>query len=260
MTVIWGKRKVETELGYVADFCPICREIRELKVSRVGIANHIYFISIGKGNLAGHLGRCMQCGTKIPVDAMKYETFEEGSNTALETLVQNTFPNLRSVYAERLDIEERLKRQEPVSLPNRAKWLMEPFEYLIPEVEAKFANATMDKESNMGCISTVLLLIILCSGALMFEESALARDSMIIGMGLVAIVGLIYTIIQIMLAPHRYIQRNIVPRLSQALNPLNPSRQELQKCIATKKVKGSRLGKNVDEEKLWETIMHQRDQ
>jgi len=260
MAVIWGKKKVETELGYVVDFCPICREIRELEVSRVGLANHIYFISVGKDNLAGHLGRCMQCGTKIPVDAMKYETFEEASNTALETLVQNTFPNLRSVYAERLDIEERLKRREPVSLPNRAKWLMEPFEYLIPEVEAKFANATMDKEGNIGCVSTVLLLIVLCGGAFMFEESALARNSMIIGMGLVAIVGLIYTIIQIMLAPYRYIQRNIVPRLSQALSPLNPSRQEIQKCIVTLKVKGFRLGKNVNEEKLWEAILQKRDQ
>jgi hypothetical protein len=46
-----------------------------------------------------------------------------------------------------------------VSLSHREVWLMEPFEYLIPEVETRYANAKLDKESNIGCVVTVLLLI-----------------------------------------------------------------------------------------------------
>jgi hypothetical protein len=254
MAVIWGKKKVERKLGYIAEFCPICRTPREFEVSRVGIASHIYFISVGEGNLAGYIGRCQQCGTMIPIDAKKYKTFEEESNAAFKTLIQNTFPNLCNAYAERLDIEERLKNREPVSLPNREVWLMEPFEYLIPEVEARYANAKLDKESNIGCAVTVLLLMFLCSGFIVFENSALVQDSMFIGMGLVAIVGLIYTIVQIMLAPNRYVKRNIIPRLSQALSVLNPSKQEIEGCLSTLKIKGFRIGKKIKAEKLLESI------
>jgi hypothetical protein len=257
MTVIWGKKKVERKLGFVAEFCPICRTPRKFEVSRVGIASHIYFISVGEGNLAGHVGCCQQCGTIIPVDAGKYETFKEESNIALEALVQNTFPNLYNAYAERLDIEERLKKREPVSLPNREVWLMEPFEYLIPDVEARFTNTKLDKESNIGCVVTVLLLMFLCGGFIVFENSALIRDSLIIGMGLVAIIGLIYTIVQIMLAPNRYMERNIIPRLSQALSVLNPGKQEIERCLSTLKIKGFRIGKKIKTEKLLECIRQQ---
>jgi hypothetical protein len=41
MAVIWGRKKVERKLGFVAEFCPICRTPREFEVSRVGIARVI---------------------------------------------------------------------------------------------------------------------------------------------------------------------------------------------------------------------------
>lgn len=258
MAVIWGKKKVERKLGFVAEFCPICREPREFEVSRVGVASHIYFISVGEGKLTGHLGRCQQCGTKIPVDVRKYATFEEKNYTPFEALIQRTFPNFYNAYAERLDIEERLKNREPISLPNRDKWLMEPFEYLIPDVEARFANTKLDRESKIGCIGTIALLVFLCGGFTMFENSALLRDSTVIGMGFVAIVGLIYTIIQLILAPNRYMKRNIIPRLSKALSPLNPSEQEIERLVLTLKIKGFRIGMKIKTEKLFESIRQQQ--
>jgi hypothetical protein len=77
-------------------------------------------------------------------------------------------------------------------------------------------------------------------------------------MGLVAIKGLIYTIVQIILAPNRYMKRNIIPRLSQALSVLNPSKQEIERCLSTLKIKGFRIGKKIKAEKLLESIRQQQ--
>lgn len=30
MFIIWGTKRVNTRLGYVADFCPICRDLQTL--------------------------------------------------------------------------------------------------------------------------------------------------------------------------------------------------------------------------------------
>ena len=49
MLFIWGKKRVERNIGKVADFCPICREVRMFQLIRVGVADHIYYVSFGEG-------------------------------------------------------------------------------------------------------------------------------------------------------------------------------------------------------------------
>jgi len=58
MSIIWGRKQVEKRLGYVADFCPICRDINPFLVSSVGVAEHIYYLPIGKGELISHIAEC----------------------------------------------------------------------------------------------------------------------------------------------------------------------------------------------------------
>src|SRR5258706_9118781 len=44
MFIIWGKKRVTKSLGYVADFCPLCRDVRTFELVRVGLAGHIYYL------------------------------------------------------------------------------------------------------------------------------------------------------------------------------------------------------------------------
>jgi hypothetical protein len=258
MAIIWGKKRVVIKLGYVAEFCPICREAQEFEISRVGTANHIYFIPLGDAKLAGHMGRCRQCGTSILVDPAKYTAFEPTSSIEIETLIQRTFPDFYNVYAERLEIEDRLKNRKNVSIPDRHLWLMEPFKCLVIEVEQRFANARFDRESGIGCAATILLLAFLYCGSSAVDSSSLVRDIMFIGIGLVVIAGPIYTLIQIALAPNRYMQRSVIPRLAKSLSPLNPSLEEISQCIAELKARGFRIGKKLRQERLWKEL--QQDQ
>lgn len=41
--IVWGKKFVYRKLGYVVDFCRLCREVRTFELKRVGLAGQIYF-------------------------------------------------------------------------------------------------------------------------------------------------------------------------------------------------------------------------
>src|SRR5687768_11530581 len=100
MAIVWGKKSVEKRLGYAADFCPICREINPFQVFRLAVADHIYYVSLGEGKLLGHIGECSKCKTKIPVNPMRYKTFFFAPGNDIEKLILETYPNIRSDYAE----------------------------------------------------------------------------------------------------------------------------------------------------------------
>jgi hypothetical protein len=252
--IIWGKKKVEKTLGYVAELCPICRAAKVFRISRVGVAGHIYFIPMGEGELADHIGQCQECGTKISVNPTKYQAFEQQSTTEIERLIQSTFPIFRSVYAERLEILDRLKKHKSVPTYNRHLWLMEPFECLAVDAEERYANARFDKESGIGCVGTMLLLVFLICGSSAVGSSSLAGNIMFLVMGLVVIVGPIYTLVQVALAPNRYVQRSIIPRLAKSLSPLNPGKEEITQCLSMLQTQRFRIGRKINPEKLWQAI------
>ena len=110
MFIVWGKKRIERKQGMVADFCPICREVRAFTLIRVGLADHIYYVSFGQGKLAGHIIRCDTCGVALRADPTRFATAEKDPRIELETLIRQTFPRLRETYAERLALEQRIKR------------------------------------------------------------------------------------------------------------------------------------------------------
>src|SRR5262245_34959788 len=110
MFIVWGKKRIEREQGRVADFCPICREVRAFVLIRVGLADHIYYVSFGQGKLAGHVIRCETCKVVLGVNPTLYMATEKDSRVEVETLIRRTFPKLRETYAQRLELEEKIKR------------------------------------------------------------------------------------------------------------------------------------------------------
>lgn len=165
--IIWGTKRVEKKLGYVAEFCPICRSVNPFRIVRIGMAGHVYYISFGSGQLVGHHAECQQCRNVKKVDPTVYAAFEPKGGMELGPLIQKTFPKIREAYAERLDTEEEIRRN-PNSLARaeREALLMEPFQYLSDQVEARYAGGTQfDMESGIGCLGTILVSVLLFLGS-----------------------------------------------------------------------------------------------
>ena len=254
MFIVWGKQKVERKIGYAADFCPVCRTVAQFQVKRVGMAGHVYFISLGQGELVGHIGNCQQCGTTIDVNAGAYKSCEKRAEQSIERLIENTFPNVRTTYAWRLEMEEKIQSRSVTLTPEeRDKWLMEPFQIFTRQVEVRCGNIHLDRESGIGCLGTTLLAGVLFIVSMGIANPA-TQSKMLLVAGVVFVVGLIFTWIQLAREPGRFIRRRIASKLARALRPLNPTREELTACLAKLKAAGFRIGKKLPADTLWKML------
>jgi hypothetical protein len=249
MLLIWGKKRVERNMGRVADFCPICREVRMFQLIRIGMADHVYYVSFGEGNLAGHIIRCTECNVDLGVDPTRYVTTEKDSRASLEALVRDTFPSLREKYSARLELETRIKRTRSALSGDEYKdFLMEPFALLNPLVEMRFAKSTeMDKKSGFGCLGTIVIGLVIFFGSMKFTGPT--QDKIMLAALIYVVIGTIYTFVQMHLGPGRHFKAKILPSLVKSLKPLEPSRDDIASCIERCKTLGLKIGKvaKVDE-------------
>jgi len=254
MFIIWGTKRVERNQGVVADFCPICREIRSFQLKRVGMASHVYYLSFGEGKLEGFEIRCETCGVRLGVEPTRYVATSKGSPVNLEALARDTFPRLREVYANRLELEAKLRRsRSALSAEERQDFLIEPFALLNPLVEARQANSTeMDKPSSLGCLGTLLVAGGVFSGSMALKGRA--QDRMLLAALILFAVGTVYTFVQMHLGPKRFVRAKILPSLVQSLRPLEPTREELTACIERCKTLGMRIGKTAKPDEVWSLL------
>jgi hypothetical protein len=141
MLIIWGKKRVTKSLGYVADFCPLCRDVRAFELVRVGLAGHVYYLTLSEGELVGYERTCMQCRTVLNAQPDRYAHINYRAQPPGE-LAPITFPKLKEFWAARLGVERELKSVfGKVSPEDRQTLIREPFILLSPKVEEHYASS-----------------------------------------------------------------------------------------------------------------------
>jgi len=124
--VVWGTKIRRKKLGWVADYCPICHEFRPFAIHRVGEARHIYYVAFGQGKLLGHEIRCESCGITLDAELQEYRTISRDALGSADELAEETTPDLKERYAERLEAERSAR--SPGGKPDlRIQFLLEPF-------------------------------------------------------------------------------------------------------------------------------------
>ncbi|WP_374434669.1 hypothetical protein [Inhella sp.] len=142
--IIWGRKTVRTPLGYAADFCPICASAQAFEITRVGSAGHLYYISVGEGELVGYERRCLSCGIDLRAEPTGYAALAP-TPLPLAALRKTTCPDLDEAYRAHLDQEDRI-RFDPLGLPpqDRQALILQPFVLLAPKVTARFQTTSID--------------------------------------------------------------------------------------------------------------------
>lgn len=248
--IVWGTKRTLTKLGFIADFCPICRQIRPFSVSRVGKVGHIYYISFGEGELVGYLAECQTCHLKLSANPQLYQTVSKSLSPDLISLIQGTFPELHQYYQERFEVEEQIKRDpQKLPAPVRAALIEEPFHLLSPLVEARLSGEThFNRESGFGCLFTIVMVFLLG----MFQSHI---PDWLSGLGWLVIGGgIVYTIAQLFLSNQKYLDREVVPLLASCLKPLSPTSDELQACLNKLAILKQRLGRRLKAQQLLRAI------
>lgn len=251
MFIVWGKKLVYRKLGHVADFCPICRKPRAFVLRRLGSAGHLYYVSVGQGELVGYERTCARCGVAFNAEPAHYAAVAR-KPAPLRELARQTFPHLEVAWRERLDLERQL-RQNPraLSADDRKALIRSPFLLLSPQVEKRFAATHFDKEVGFAALGALALMF----GVPLAIEQITPQWGglpLLVGMAL----GFLLVAVQIALAGGRYMRRQIVPLLAQCLRPLQPTQGELQVVMAELKTLRHKMASKLKLPVLMAQISH----
>jgi hypothetical protein len=252
---IHGGTKVETRrLGYAADFCPICRDVRGFRIFRIGMAAQLYGVALGGGKLLGHERTCLRCGVSMRSERALYrELSATPPGPDVEPLVAATFPGLREHYAERLSIEEQIARRPgPLPPETRSTLLREPFQLVAPAVERRFAETHVDLRATvallLGLFASAAVYVLL--GSLLPEAVDLRKGAAWIAAGAGAAAATRYGL----QAGGRFMREAIYPTLSLALRPLDPTLEEVRCVLSELTRQGAELGRKARAEELLATL------
>jgi hypothetical protein len=254
MLIVHGTKRKVRFLGWVADFCPICRRPRAFKISRIGLASHIYFISFGEGKLAGHIIECDECRTRMVSDESRYATISKPKSVDFAALAAATMPDLPERLGERLLVEKQIA-EEPhvIDAHVRKNLILEPFGILeVVLVEATKDGTHMDKPSTIGCLGTILVAAGMGVGAMYVPRQW--QDAFFLTLLVLMGIGTIYTLVQMGFVPRRFVRSQVLPRLARSLRPLQPSEEELADAITRCKQSRLSVGKKVKLAALWRQI------
>ena len=86
MFIVFGEKQARRRLGFVAEHCSACSSIRPVKIVRVGMAPHIFWVPLGKGRLIGYYGECDQCGADFDIDPADYASLAKKNVDSLAEL------------------------------------------------------------------------------------------------------------------------------------------------------------------------------
>jgi hypothetical protein len=236
----FGRKNVARRLGYAADFCPICRDVRSFRIARIGNAGHLYGVALGSGDLVAHVGTCQDCGTLVKVDASLYRDILK-EDPGIGPLEARTFPALRQHFAERLEAEVQVARHSPIDPRFRAGLLREPFRILSTVVEKRFGETHVDAR-----VAAVLALTIVGTIAVALIVGRLfpsAGDAGSWAVWVAFLGGAAAVVREGLGSARRFMRRDVYPRLARALRPLNPGQEELKEILAELKRQGFKIGR-----------------
>jgi hypothetical protein len=240
-----GSKSVIKPIGWVADFCPNCREVRAFELLRVGVAQHFYFVSASEGQLARHHLRCGTCNVRLLADPSHYAGTERRQPKELQKLVAATCPMVYERYAEPLSQAKKF-RDQPKEIPQetRGELLFTSFRLFNPMVEHRHANwSDFDKYSGSGCLLTIAIMIVFFNRSCHYTgDTALG----LIEAGFISmLIGLIVTLVLAMFGPSRYVKSCIIPGLVSGILQFDPSPDEVSQVVKRTRSLGFRIGKMV---------------
>lgn len=260
---IWGTKRKLTRLGFVADFCPICRKVRPFSLSEVSRARHVYYIPFDR-KFVGYLSKCQFCNLNLSANPNFYQTINKSLSSDLldlNSLIQETFPNLNQHYRDRLEVEELIKRN-PQSLPTatRSAMIKEPFHLLSPLVEAILSSDSRsirwDRKLFFSFLIFSFFVMMLFGIYIIWWNTTMGQPSLVFQLLLFLVLCVYITIILPFQAKQSELEREVIPLLIKCLKPLNPSLNELKACLNKLASQNQRIGRRLNAQKLLTAIEH----
>ena len=261
MVIIWGTKIIEKVLGFVADFCPLCRGVREHQFIEQRACGHVYYVSLGWGSLAGCLRRCTTCEALYTAERTRYRDIAPARGMDLKRLEELTFPDVAKAFADRLQLEATVHKAPESLAPEVKRSLMvEPFRMLDPMLRNLMASDYTGHRwwAPYRLLWPAVALFFLGGAVAIGGERIPALSNalsvtagMLITAGGLLIAGALVLFLMMLPFKRRRIMRDIVtPRLRMALAPLAPTREEVEKLVGELRNTGLEVARALDLQQL----------
>jgi len=243
MFIYWGTKSKVRDLGYVADFCFICRCPRPFVVQRVGMASHLYGISMGEGKLVGFNRTCVECKSSFKADPASYTKIAT-KVSPLQSLQAHTFPNLESIWRDRMALETRIQESLSGLTPEvRNKLIREPFLLLSPKVERLSQTMHIDKQVGFAVLAAIVVGVLVANVVPLFFP-----DDEAFGVLIGGVAGVAWVIWNLATSSTRKVRREVAPVVATSLKPLEPTAAELNAVLSELRGQGRKIGSRLKAE------------
>lgn len=246
MFIYAGKRTRHRRLGRVADFCPLCDEIRPCRVTQIESVTHLYFIPLSRGEVKGHTIRCERCRCPITANIGAYLGFVRSRRAGLEELIEQTNPGVEERLIRRLELEERAASAD-LSPGERFELLHAPFLSIAAAVEQRAAAVHVDRRSAMFLLALLGAGSILLGPVMLRTGPTLSKVIYWTG-GIFAAVAFVALLWSLATDSRRFARNRFRHIIVQSLADLDPTRQELDMVFKGLRSKGMLVGRKLSPE------------
>lgn len=230
MFIVWGTKKVERNLGWVADYCPICNDTRTFRLIEMRMVSHIYYLPLGRGRPAGHVRWCKQCKYMQVSDPEKYSGTLKKNNVPIEDLTDQTNPGLVDTMVDILEMRDRAERGE-LSDNERRDMMLQQFKSIVIPVAKRKERIHIDGASCLWLLGVIVFPIValfICD-SLPASMTYIGMSSQIaIGVAIITAIGLVHSVV---FDSRRYAHRKFGGMIATRLTPLNPSLEEIDEVL-----------------------------
>lgn len=249
MIIVAGKKVVRRRLGWVGEFCPICRALECVEVKRLSQVSHLYYIPLGKGKVIAYELTCRGCESLFGTQSVSYTTYGRRPDADVVKVIGETNPESVERHSERLDLEDRVAHGR-LTAQERAELIAEPLIAL---------NFMTTRKVGKGMIPTgagfcIVFLVFLVPAAIVAWTAP--RTPLEVRAALSAIVAALAVgaYIGFRRGGRGWIRRNLLPRLARSLAPLRPTFEELEAVLLGLARQGLIIGRRVETKDLFAAI------
>lgn len=244
------RRVPEKMAGWVAEYCPICRDVQAMALKRIGTWD------MRRQGTDFAAVDCTECGQRYQADPAVYLAVAAERPESVKELMLRTQPRLPIRVLERVRWDCRAIRGD-LPGPERAEAIRDPI-LRLAMLAPRRVRLEIPAITAPVFFATYVLLLTLGAWTGLVGPNSPPWPYLI---ALVPSVGAAALVMHRVLRRRdvRVYRREIEPRLARALRPLRPEVEELRELQAWMKATANPLARYVEPEQLLEAVRAQAD-